>query len=472
MEHRTKRDVSFLNLLSDFEHDYEKGLKKVYSENTFLELIRFYEEELQYVKAIDVADMALEQFEYRPDFYIIKARLLFQTNDHATALQVLDKAEKISPYEHDILLLKVRILAFQGEIRIANDILDELKRYVSKDDLSDVYLSESFIREVLRDYDGMYESLTKSIICDLDNDEAVERIGFAVQLSKNYEASIEFHKMVINERPFSYLAWYNLGHALSCIGEYAEAIDALEYSFITEKNFENGYLDCADICIQEKKYLRALNIYQVYLEIFGINEEVLINMADCEYELNNLNKARIILNKLLKLDPYSDEVYYKLGLCYAKANNWNKAINAYHKAITLEDSCEDYYLSMAQAHNAIGAFDKAEFYYGEVITIGPEQSQYWTEYVSFLIKMGKKEKALEVFEESDDFTFGADLLFCKGVAQYLTGDKKEAFSTFEEALKEDFSQHKIIFGIEPELELNKELQSMISYYEKESLSTK
>jgi len=467
MEHRTKRDVSFLNLLSDFESDFEKGLKKVYDEKTFLELIRFYEEELQYVKALEVADMALDQFSFRPDFYIIKARLLFQTNDHDNALRILDKAEKISPYEHDVLLLKIKILSFQGEVQGATEILGELKRYVSKDDLSDVYLSESYISEVIRDYDGMYESLTRSVICDLHNDEAMERIGFAVQLSKNYEASIEFHKMVIDESPFSYLAWYNLGHALSCTGEYAEAIDALEYSFITEKNFENGYLDCADICIQEKKYKRALNIYQIYLEIFGINEEVLINMADCEYELNNLNKARIILNKLLKLDPYNDEVYYKLGLCYAKAQSWTKAINAYHKAITLEDNIEDYYLSMAQAHNAIGGYDKAEFFYGQAIEIGPVQSQYWTEYISFLIKMGKKEKALTVFEESDDFTFGADLLFCKGVALYLNGDKKEAFIAFEEGLMEDFSQHTIIFDIEPELELVRELQSMINYYKQE-----
>jgi len=467
MEHRTKRDTGFLSLVTKFETNFENGLKISYDEKTFLEIIRFYEEELQYEKAIEVAELALAQFSFRSDFYIIKARLLFQTNCHEDALKILDKAESISPYEHDILLLKIRILAFQGLVEDATSILDEVKRYVSNDDLSDVYLSESYIKEVVRDYDGMYESLTKSVICDLDNDEAMERVGFAAQLSKNYEASAEFHKMVINERPFNCLAWYNLGHAFSCTGEYQQAIDALEYSFITEKNFENGYLDCADICLQEKQYKRALSIYQSYLEIFGVNEEVLFNMANCEYELDNLKKAKNILNKLLKLDPYNDEVYYKLGLCYSKAGNWNKAINAYHKAITLEDNSEDYYLSMAKAHNAIGSFEKAEFFYGQAIEIGPEQSQYWCDYISFLIKIGKKEKALKVFSDSDNYTFGADLLFCKGVALYLNGDFKEAFSTIEEGLKEDFDQHKILFAIEPELALNKELESMITYYKDE-----
>jgi len=471
MDNRTKRDVTFLNLVSDFETNFEKGQPIAFDEKTFLEIIRFYEEEFQYDKAIEVTDLALSQFSFRPDFYIIKARLLFQNNLPDEALELLAKAERISPYEHDILLLKIRILAFRGELTDARRILDDMKRYVTSTDLSDVYLSESYINEVLQDYDGMYENLTKAIICDMQNEEAFERLGFAVQLSKNFDASIQFHNMILSEEPFNYLAWYNLGHAFSCQGEYMKAIDALEYSFITEENFESGYLDCADICIQEKQYLRALKIYESYLEVFGINEEVLLNMADCEYQLGKLNKARLILNRLLKLDPYNDEVYYKLGLCYAKAENWNKAINAYHKAITLEDSCEDYYFSLAKAHAEVGAYDKAELYYGEAVQMGPEQSMYWRDYISFLIKLGKKDKALEVFKDSDDYTFGADLLFCKGVAQFLSGDEKGAYDTFEEGLKEEFDQHFIIFEIEPELMLNAELQSMIDYYRGEFNST-
>lgn len=470
MDNRTKRDVTFLNLVSDFETNFEKGHQIVFDDKTFLEIIRFYEEELQYEKAIEVTDLALSQFSYRPDFYIIKARLLFQTNFQDEALQLLEKAEIISPFEHDILLLKIRILAFKGEISEARRILDDMKRYVSSTDLSDVYLSESYINEVMHDFEGMYENLSKAIICDMKNEEAFERLGFAVQLSKSFEASIQFHNMILEEQPFNYLAWYNLGHALACQGEYGDAIDALEYSFLTEESFENGYLDCADICIQEKKYLRALKIYQSYFEVFGINEEVLFNMADCEFQLGNLNKARILLNKLLKLDPYNDEVYYKLGQCYAKAEQWNKAINAYHKAIALEDCCEDYFFSLAKAHAAVGAYDKAEFYFGEAVQMGPEQSIYWRDYISFLIKLGKKDKALEVFKHSDDYTFGADLLYCKGVAQYLSGKERAAYKTFEEGLKEDFDQHTIIFDIEPELMLNKELQSMISYYKAEHIA--
>jgi tetratricopeptide (TPR) repeat protein len=251
------------------------------------------------------------------------------------------------------------------------------------------------------------------------------------------------------------------------MGEYEEAIEALEYSFITEVNFENGYLDCSDICIQEKEYKKALGIYESYAEIFGINEEVLINMADCEYQLDNLNRSRIILNKLLKLDPYNDEVYFKLGQCYSKAEKWNKAINAFHKAITLEDQCEDYYLHIAHAHNAVGSYTKAEYFFRKAVETGPERSVFWRDYVTFLIKTGKKAEAIQIFDEADNFTFGADLIFCKAVAFYMSGDTQKAFQLFEEGLKEDFFQHELIFKIEPELALEKDLIAMIDYYKGE-----
>jgi len=467
MENRTKRDVSFLNLLSDFETNFEQGNSILFEEKTYLEIIRFYEEEFQYDKAIEVADVAMAQYHYNSDFLIIKARLLFQTNFHEEALALLEQAEKNSPYEHDVLILKIRILAFQGQIEEAKEILEDLKRYVSADDLSDIYLSESYLHEYLQDYTTMYESLTKSVISDMSNEEALERLGFAVLLCKNFRQSIEFHKTVLDEEPYNYLAWYNLGQAYNSLGEYDEAITALEYSFIVEENFAAGYLDCADICMQEKEFKQALEIYEAYFVTFGINEEVLMNMAECELELNNLNRSRSLLSKLLKLDPYNDEVHFKIGQCYSKAGKWAKAINAFHKAISLEEECEDYYHCIAEAHKQLGSYQQAELFYTKTVSLRPERSHFWKDYVSFLLKIGKKQEALKVFDEADDYTFGADLLFCKAVALHQTGNVKAAMTTFEEGLMEDYTQHEIIFEIEPELALNKELLSMINYYKEE-----
>ena len=47
------------------------------------------------------------------------------------------------------------------------------------------------------------------------------------------------------------------------------------------------------------------------------------------------------------------------------------------------------------------------------------------------------------------------------------GYEKQAMVVLEEGLKEEFEQHEIIYEIEPELMLNKDVQSMVSYYKGE-----
>jgi len=466
-ENRTKRDVSFLNLLSDFETNFEKGDMILYDENTYLEIIRFYEEEFQYDKAIEVTDIALNQYAYSADFMIIKARLLFQSNMHKEALILLDEAEKNSPYEHDILVLKIRILAFQGKVEEARDILFEMKRYVTADDLSDIYLSESFLNEYEQNFGEMYDNLCKSVMSDFTNEEALERLGLAVQLCKNFSQSKEFHKAILNENPYNYLAWYNLGQCLICMGDYEEAIAAIEYSFLVEKDFANGYLECADLCIQQKSYRHALTIYESFLDQFGLNEEVLMNMAECHYQLSSLPKAKLLLTKLLKLDPYNDEVHFMLGKCFSKAGRWTKAVNAYHKAIALEENCEEYYSEIAKAHEALGSVLEAEKFYFKCVSLGPEQSQYWTDFVAFMLKKGKISEAQEILNEAENHTFGADLLYCQAISCFQSGQKQAAKNYLEEALIEDYAQHEIIFMINPELALDSELMAMINYYREE-----
>ena len=81
MEHRTKRDIALINLVADFESKYEHGNVEYLEEKKLYQLINYYEEEHQLDKALDVVDLALDQFSYRSDFYILKARILLCMNE-------------------------------------------------------------------------------------------------------------------------------------------------------------------------------------------------------------------------------------------------------------------------------------------------------------------------------------------------------------------------------------------------------
>jgi tetratricopeptide (TPR) repeat protein len=52
-----------------------------------------------------------------------------------------------------------------------------------------------------------------------------------MESQRSYHQGIEYLKVLLDKDPYADLAWYNLGQALSCIGEYDDALSAYEYSF-------------------------------------------------------------------------------------------------------------------------------------------------------------------------------------------------------------------------------------------------
>src|SRR5690606_22624009 len=136
-------------------------------------------------------------------------------------------------------------------------------------DLVDIALCEAYLYEKQKQYEKMFEALKEALRIDPSNEEALEKIWWSVENCKMYDESIVFHKELLDRDAYSYLAWFNLGQGHSCNGDYEEAIEAMEYSFLINPDFELGYLECAETCIQIGKYEQALRIYRELIDNFG-----------------------------------------------------------------------------------------------------------------------------------------------------------------------------------------------------------
>lgn len=464
MEHKTKRDAALINLVSDFESKIEQGNLGYIEDKAFFRLIEYYEEEYLPEKALEVVDIALEQFKYRSDFYIIKAKLLLHFAKYDLCLDYLDKAAAIAPFETEILLLRARVLALKKDIDAALDILTELKDHMVKEDLIEVLIAESFVYESMKDYDKMYDCLAKAVQIDCKNPEAMERIWISAELARRYNDSVQLHLEILDKDPYNYQAWYNLGHGYNCIYEYDKAVEALEYSFIINDHFESGYLDCADTCVQIGNYKKALEIYLEANSKFGPNSELMVSIANCYLKLDQTGLSKQWLLKSIKIDSYNDEAYFLLGESYARESIWYNAINAYHKAIDLDNRREEYYLGLAQAYLAVEDYNKATINFQMATQTGPEDTRSWFEYACFLIRLGLVEEASIVLEEAEDYTYGAELLYCQASILFLKNEKSTCLELLEDALMEDYNKHTVLFDIVPEIKLDKDVNGMIRYF--------
>lgn len=466
MEHKTLRNLDLMNLVTDFEDKFELGALDYIDEKSIYLLIEYYENENLNYKAMEVVELALEQFHYRSDFYIIKARLQFLDGHIDSCLETLVIAESFSPQERDILKLKIKALCAKKDIDQAKELLAHFDTSFPSDKL-DFKITESYVFECMKDYKSMYASLKQALRIDPINAEALERFWVAVDLAKEYENSIAFHKSILDEQPYNHLAWYNLGLSYSYNWEYEKAIDALEYAFIINPSFEQSYIECAELCVQEGRFDKALEIYKDANNRFGPDTEHMVNIASCYLQLNKIAESRMILLKALKFDNHNEEIYFLLGETYSRTQSWYSAINAYHKAIEIDDSREEVFLALAKAYAEVEAYNKATVNFHNATQACPEEALYWKEYVCFVIKLGLYEEAVQILDEADEHTFGAELLYCRAAVCFFMKQKKAALLLLEEALEEDFSMHKILFELAPELEVEKEISSMIKYYEKE-----
>ncbi len=468
MKYNSDHEHSLIVLVNEFESMTQEGKVSFLEEQDFVKLINYYEKEFLFEKAIEVADYALNQYGFSADFHIRKAQLFLATRKSEQAMSILDKAEVFAPAELEIYILRAKIFCAQAHFSDALRLLHRIKANSNDEDLSDIYLCEAQVHECMKEYDLMFDSLKKSLIFDPENEEALERVWVCTELTKKYKESIKFHKKIIDERPYSFLAWYNLGHAYSCKGDYEKAVEAYEYSIIINEEFELGYRECADLCFQMCQYSRALDLYHDAVELFGPDSDLLASIGECFVQLNDYKSAQENFHKASKLDPYNDEVYFYLGQCHAYEDRWLSAINAYFKAIEIEDRREEYFSNLAIAFSKVSEFAKAHYYFLKATEIGPEQSSIWKDHAAFLLSIGELEKAVEVLEEAEYHAVGPELLYCKAACYLAQGEKKKGLEQLRKALMEDINQHKMIFEIWPAAQEDLKVNQLINYYLKET----
>ncbi len=464
MQNRTRRDHKLIHLVSEYEAMSETGNLTYLDEKTYVQLITYYEGEFLIDKALEVVHMAMEQFQYRAEFYITKAKLLLRAKRKSEALETLAEAAIISPSENEITILRARCIGGSEGLKM----IENIKRYAGRSERCEILFCEAVIYEDSKQYKKMFAALKSLLLLNPTYLEALEKLFICVDLTKSYEQSIAFHNQLLEINPYNFLAWYNLGHAYACSGEYEQAINAMEYSLIVNQDFELAYLECADTCIQVKNYVKALSIYEEANNHFGPDSEILLQMAICNLNLDNLLSAKANLFSALRLDAYSDEVYYYLGLCYLKEKAPHSAKSAFKKAVKLESGKEEYYEGLAMAHIQLGENAKAAVFYGTATEIAPEQERLWYQFTSLLVKLGRIDEALDALDIAEEEAWGPELLYCRAVCLSLVGRKKEALEILDEALIDNFSMHDKLFDLDPSLKFDKDILSIINYYEGEA----
>ncbi|MEE9372790.1 MAG: tetratricopeptide repeat protein [Saprospiraceae bacterium] len=469
MTERTRLSPSLLNLITDFEQSLTDGrIDTALDESAYQQIVEYYESEKRLDRAIEVVDRAINQFQSNIGFYTQKTHLLVKSRRFDDAHKTLDRAEMEEPFNVNLILMRARVLAGQANFDLAYDIIDDVKSYSDKDHELLAFLTEAEISELSMDYELMFQSLKSALIIEPDNLIGLNLMTKAVKLSrKNHEESILIHTLIVENYPYCAQAWYNLGHSYALVNEYDNAIEALEFAFLVKSDFEEAYIDCAEYCMEKKYFQRAEIILKEASIEFHENYDTLYNLALCQYHIGKIAKAKRTLFAAMEMEPCCDELYFLKAKCDIEDGNWVSAINMLEQAIDIDDQMEEYYFFLGKVYEAINKTSKANVFFRKAAFQGEVESYYWEEYVLFLFRKNNLEIAEKYIKISAEHTYSTRIEYLNVASKYLNNDRITAIELLTELLQEDFLNKEILLRVHESIRNDKEIQSIIKYYEKE-----
>lgn len=441
----------------DLVKRYEEAVKHkepvFFEEETYEQIIEFYQENREFKKALRVVEDALSQHCFSSCFYTKKAEILANQQKFEEALHVLAEAEKLDPNDINIFLIRADVYLWEGR---HNEALKEIDYALSiatePEDRCELYLEQADVWEDLEKYYEVIDALKMALKHQPSNEEALSRIWFCYELTERYEDSVAFHLALIEESPYSHLAWFNLGHAYSGQRKLNEALEAYGYVIAIEENFEEAYVCSGDVKFLQGDYNGALVFYLEAVKLTKPHKELYFKIAEAHEKLGELAKSRTYWRKAISVDPYFDEAFYRIGETYRQEDKWPKAISSFERAVKLNKENIEYLIALADAYLTTDDGMRALEIFERIFQLDPQSKQNWINLATAYFNVEDFRKAFQVLTEAElKYEGDADIYYIKSVFYYRAGNRHEALINLEKGLLVNFDEHIMVFEMDDTL---------------------
>lgn len=457
------------NYLESLENQFvamsQKGAVLFFEETVISQLYDYLLAQGKFGLARELAAWSITLHPFSAQFHFMKAKVEYMETLHSQAFLSLDQALLLDPTHTDSLLLQAKILTEMGRFEQAQSLLEELAQTQGMEhpeDISNIHLCFADLYEELDLHEELFESLKLALMTDPDNDSILDRLDLCTEFGQKHYEHIELLDQYLHERPYSSVAWFHIGHSYWHTEQLPLAADAFEFAFITDKHFEQAYLDFAEVCILMQNYSRALRHIGDALAIWPSDASMLTCKGNCHYWMGQYEKAIKAYRKAVRQNPKHSEGHYGLGRCCLQLKQPFAAMHAFRQALELDDRREEYAAALGEAHYQIGDKEAAAAAFDQATVLAPESSQYWVLNIAFLLRENYLEAANESIQSALANSYGAELLYCNVAYHFKIGAHEEAMLLLEEALLEDPNQLSTLWRVYPELEANLEVQRVIN----------
>lgn len=438
-------------------------------EESFERIIDYLDEQENYPEALLAAEMAIELFPYSASLLLKKADLLLVARRYHEALDVLETAQLLDSTDIQLYILKTDAYLALDQQEKAVALLEEAIRQFEGEERIELLFELSDVYDDYEEFDKVFDCLKLILEEDPLNEEALYKICFWTDFTGRNEESIRLHQQIIDEYPYSELAWFNLGAAYQGLKLYEKAIDAYMFAVTIDEKFDYAYRNMGDAYIRLRRYKDAIEMLEKVLELTRPEEVIHEAIGYCYDRLGQFAQARFHYRKALHLNPEDAKLYYKVATTYVNEKQYEPAIKQLQQALKIHRMHPDFNYAMGVCMMETGKLKEALEYFAHVLKARPKNVRSWTALLDCMQRAAMYDEAAALALTAYEQTGGkAVFLYYFAAINFKMGKTKEALLQLEHAMEKAPKMVKKLIEWVPGILRHPQVVDMLARYKRSS----
>ncbi len=454
-------------LLKQFQNMKAGAKHSFLDEEAFEKIIDHFDDVEDFNQALEASELGVTQFPYSSTLHIKKADLLIATRQYQKALKVLNHAELLDSNDINLYILKTDAYLALDQQEKAVVLLENALQLFSGEERLELLFELADVYDDYEEFDKIFDCLKLILEQDPNNEEALYKICFWTDFTGRNEESIHLHQQIIDDFPYSELAWFNLAAAYQGIKLYEKSVDAYKYAIAIDEKFDYAYRNMGDAFIRMRKYREAIEVLEKVLELSRPEDVIYEAIGHCNDRLKNFAQARFYYRKASHLNQEDSKLHYKIACTYINELQWVTAIKHLETALQFNRMQPEYNLAMGECKMQLENYKEAIQYFSNVVRQRPRNVPGWEALIRCLYFGEFYEETLEQVKAAMKMTDNKPVFSFYLVAVYFAmGKSKEALLQLNKAMDKAPKLLKKLIELNPSLLRNQQVVDIAARYKR------
>jgi tetratricopeptide (TPR) repeat protein len=454
-------------LIRQFQNLKSGRANSFLEEDAFEKIVDYFDDIADLPQALEAVEMGIEQYPYSAMLNIKKADLLIATRRYHDALEVLNHAELLDSNDINLYILKTDVYLALDQQEKAVDLLENALALFDGQERIEMLFELADVYDDYEEFDKIFDCLKLILEQEPTNEEALYKICFWTDFTGRNEESIKLHQQIIEEHPYSELAWFNLGAGFQGLKLYEKSIDAYKYAVAIDEKFDYAFRNMGDAYIRLRKYKDAIEALERVLELSRPEDVIYEAIGHCYDRLKNYAQARFYYRKASHLNQEDSKLYFKIACTYINEGQWNTAVKQLQTALQIHRLQPEYNLAMGECKMQMGEFKEAIQYFSNVVSQRPKNISSWEALIRCLYIGEYYDEAVEQVDAALRHTDNKPIFtFYLSAIYFAMGRSKEGLVQLENGMSKAPRLLKKLIDLNPSILQHQQVVDLVARYKK------